>query len=258
MQLSLEVKGHFAQLVADIFSWDKLKILAMRIGVDPKPIKQNEMSKRSASAYILQNLPTGRGDLAIKVILEMAKRGAWDQDYSGEVYEKINPTMERTMRCQIDREGNVIPIFETALEITEKQTYIERKLEELGFDESLANYRDAFRTYKTSSKGSISLLRSTIESLTDEILNLRGIRLGRNQKDKLNQLKEIEVLKDIESPICQKCGHKKRDAEFNFAYDLYSLLSHYGSHSELITEDLANLLFTSTSTFIWFLIARCE
>ena len=42
-----------------------------KIIVDPKPIKQNEMSKRAASAYILQNLPTGRGDLAIKVILEM-------------------------------------------------------------------------------------------------------------------------------------------------------------------------------------------
>lgn len=51
---------------------------------------------------------------------------------------------------------------------------------------------------------------------------------------------------------------EKKDNEFDYSYDIYSLLSHYGSHAELITDEVANFLFTSTIAFIWFLINRYE
>jgi hypothetical protein len=63
---------------------------------------------------------------------------------------------------------------------------------------------------------------------------------------------------EIPNSECQKCHHKKRDHELNYSYAIYGLLSHYGSHKELVTEELANFLFTSTSAFIWLLINRYE
>jgi hypothetical protein len=91
------------------------------------------------------------------------------------------------------------------------------------------------------------VLRSTFEALIDEILESKRATLKTNQKDKLAQLKGIGILKEIE-----------KDNEFEYSYRIFGLLSHYGSHSDLITEEVANFLFTSTLAFIWFLINRSE
>lgn len=71
---------------------------------------------------------------------------------------------------------------------------MERTLEEFGFNKTLTNYKEALKTYKTSYKGSIALLRATFESLIDNIMESKGEPLKSNQKDKLAQLEQMGYL----------------------------------------------------------------
>jgi hypothetical protein len=69
-----------------------------------------------------------------------------------------------------------------------------------------------------------------MEGLIDAILEANGIPTTLHMKDKCKKLKELTILKDMPSPECDRCHYKKRDIEFNNAYDIYSLLSHYARH----------------------------
>jgi hypothetical protein len=271
MELSLEVKGYLADLIARE-SLGRIKIIGMRVGIDHETVEVNAHPEvysggydaypgmnpnEKAALYLIEH--TGNPNLLIETILDIAKMDGIGGKWYTKIFTELNSLMERTMQCRMDKkELNIIPIFDENLQTSEKETYIERKLKVHGFNKTLINYKDALNTYKTSYKGSISLLRSTFESLVDEIITSKGESLKSNQKDKLAQLEKMEIIKEIDTQQCQKCQYKKKDSEFNYSYDIYSLLSHYGSHKELLTEDLANFLFTSTMAFLWFLINRYE
>ena len=264
MKLSAEFKAHLARIM-EAFTHAKIENLAMSLGFDPADEYYSALSadailsklKKAEMLLELLECPGRNTAQGIKTIFEQLEKIISSEDFSTKI-KKLNSTMGKTMQRQIDKEGNIIPVFDYDLKIIEKETYIERKLKEFGFNKTLTNYRDALNTYKTSFKGSISLLRSTFESLADEIIRSKGKTSKNSQKDKLIQLKELGILKEIDAQECLKCHYKKRDGEFNYSYDIYSLLSHYGSHKELMTEELANFLFTSTLTFFWFLINRYE
>lgn len=162
------------------------------------------------------------------------------------------------MKCKTNENGELIPIFDSTLGIENKQTYIEKRLAELRFTNSLIPYQDALKIYRVSSKGSISQLRVTIDDLTNEIIKNKGLSPHKNFKNRLEQLKNLGLLKEIDNVICATCNHRKQDSEFNNAYDFYALLSHYGSHPCEVTEPVADWLYTSTSAFIWFILKRYE
>lgn len=260
MELSLEVKGYIQDKVANIFSWDKISVFGKRVGIDTSSIDKRHkedynFTKRKACSYIMEQISKNKGEIVVKTLIDMAKYGTWDQDYSGEVLTEINPILERTMNCRANKNGEILPIFPL---LDEEPTLILIKLKSMGFTKGYSNYRDAFKTYRTSPKGSLGLLRASIEGVVEEILKSRGKVSTSNMKENLSKLKDLGILKEILNGECLMCHHKKKDHEFNYAYIVFGLLSHYGSHQELVTEELANFLFTSTSAFIWFLINRYE
>ena len=280
IELSWEIKGYLADLIAKE-DLGRIKIIGMRVGISPERIQklisnvpfmtsaemitlafhqdpyEGMSPDEKAALYIIEN--ADNQDLLIETVLDTAKREKIGGKGYTKIFTELNSLMERTMQCRMDKkELNITPIFDKNLQISEKETFIEKKLEEFGFAKTLANYKDALKTYKTSYKGSISLLRSTFESLVEEIITSKGEILTSNQKGKLAQLEKLRIIKEIDTQQCQKCQYKKKDSEFNYSYDIYSLLSHYGSHKELLTEELANFLFTSTLGFVWFLINRYE
>jgi hypothetical protein len=272
MELSWEVKEYLAGVIAKESSGG-IQIIGMRLGIDPNIIRQRlsnpqfkgaisgvlhaltdtytRMSpQEKAAQYIVEN--TDNPDILIKTVFDA------NTSRDDEIYTELNSIMERTMQCRMDEKGNIIPILDENLQILEKETFIEKKLEEFEFAKTLANYKSAIKIYKTDYKSAIALLRSTFESLVDEIIESEGETLKNNQKDKIAQLEKLEIIKEIDTQQCQKCQYRKKDSELNYSYDVYSLLSHYGSHTEPITEEEANFLFISTLAFIWFLIKRYE
>jgi len=262
MELSLEVKGYLADIIARE-SLGKIKIIGMRVGIESEIIESFSRSmtglrdcNEDSAIHIVENAQDE--DRLIETILDIAKRDGIGGKWYTKIFTELNSLMERTMQCRIDKKQNIIPIFDENLQIYEKETFIEKKLEEFGFNKTLTNYKSALKTYPINYKGSISLFRSTFECLVDDIITSKGEPLKSNQKDKLAQLEELGIIKEIDTQYCKQCQYKKRDSEFNYSYDIYSLLSHYGSHKELLTEELANFLFTSTLAFIWFLINRYE
>jgi len=248
MELSLEVKAELSILVKKYFSHNDLNILFWQCGLEFGDRGFN--TKQDRFRDLLKRLPEDGGGKLIKRVYKAISK---DDDK-----DELKNIIEISTLHTIDGDGNLIPITEPTKEFVEKRTYIEEKLGDFGFNETLANYKDALKTYKTTYKGSISLLRSTFESLVDEIIESKEEPLKSNQKDKLAQLEQLGIIKEIDTQECPKCHHKKKDNEFNHSYDIYSLLSHYGSHAELITDEVANFLFTSTIAFIWFLINRYE
>jgi hypothetical protein len=273
-ELSFEVRGYLADLIAKE-SLGRIEIIGMCLGIDPKIIRHirdppsylhnppisavalglqaaqaaldpdEGVNRDKAAVYILEN--SDNQDLLMKTVFDIAKRTELGGKNDTEIYTELNPIMERTMQCRINKGGDIIPIFDPILGIKDKQTYIAKKLEEFGFVKTLANYKSAIKTYKIDYKGSVALLRSTFESLIDEILESMGEPLKGSRKDRLIKLTTLNILKKIE-----------KENEVEHAYKIFSLLSHYGSHTDLVTEEVANFLFTSTLAFIWFLINRYE
>ena len=268
MELSREIKGYLADLIAreDI---GRIKIIGMRVGISPERIQklvsnvpfmtsaemitlafhqdpyEGMSPDEKAALYIIEN--ADNQDILIETVFDIAKREKMGGKEDTEIYRELNSLMERTMQCRMDEEWNIIPIFDSSLQISEKQTFIEKKLAEFRFNTTLTNYNEAVKAYNTFPKGSISVLRSTFESLVDDIIESTGEPLNGDQRVKLGQLKKLGFLKEI-----------KKDNEVEYSYKIFGLLSHYGAHKELITEEVANFLFTSTIAFLWFLINRYE
>jgi hypothetical protein len=258
MKLSLEIKGYIQDMCAKIFSWDKINTFGKRVGVDTKYIDEQHKSnpnftKRKASSYIIEKLPEDTGEFVIQTIIEMAKSGTWDQDSSKKILSEINLILDRTMNCKVDEKGRTIPTFPFLLE---ESDLISVNLKTLGFEKGNSNYRDAFNTYKTSPKGSLGLLRTALEGVVEDVIKSKAITPTNNMTENISKLKDLGILNETPNGECSKCHYKKRDHELNYAYTLFGLLSHYGSHKELVSAETANFLFTSTSAFIWLLINR--
>lgn len=259
MELSYEVKGYLSDKSARIFSWSKISVLASRVGVDSSPIDEKTVKdKRFATQYICANLPKDREEQLIKVVLEMSQRGTWDSNYQNEVFEELKPIVQDTMGYGLEINGNLIPIFDKSFNLEEQQNFIITKLSDFKFDIAKQHYQDALKSFGASPKGAMGVLRSSYEALVQEILDSEGITHTNNMKDNLLKLESIDVIKEINQNFCQTCGYRKRDNELNFSYDLYGLLSHYASHQEIITDEIASMLFPSVSSFLRFLLQRYE
>ena len=223
MKLSSEVKGCLSEIIAQIFSWSKISTLALRAGVDPSPIikRVGNFDKRDAALHIISNLPKDQEEQLIKAVLEMSKKGTWDNNYQEETFEKLNPIVKDTMGYRLEINGNLIPIFDKSFKLEEQQNFIIRKLTDLGFNDTKQHYQDSLRSFSASPKGSMGVLRSCYESLVNNLLILKGITPARNMKENLQSLETINILVQIDPTVCQRCGHKKKDNEFNLSYDLY-------------------------------------
>ena len=116
MKLSMEVKGTMAEFASRALSHEKLGLLAMKLGVNPKDIKP-VWSKRQKALFIFENMPEDHTELAIKSIIDSAKKATWDEDLSTELIPGLNYVLERTMKCKTNENGELLPIFDPALGI---------------------------------------------------------------------------------------------------------------------------------------------
>ena len=104
IKLSTEVRGYLADFIANkIYAWDKINILAMRVGIERSRIEN--MSKRRAALYIVENCSDD--EILLKTVYDMARRGLWDKDYTDDFIRKLNPIMARTMGYIITENGEI-------------------------------------------------------------------------------------------------------------------------------------------------------
>ncbi len=253
MKLPMTVEGYIEDSAAKIFSWDKLQTFAKRIGVDTTAIDIHKQTKRSFANFILTNAPKDNAELVISSFVIMSKAGTYDGDFSAKIIEELNPILKSSMNCKVDETGKLSPLF---AHLKQEPSLIAMKLTQLGFTQASTFYEQASDAFNVSPKGSVSLLRSTIDSLTEEIITAKGLKPLPTFKDRLTQITQIGLLKIIDITECKNCHHRKNDNEFNLSYDLYGILSHYGSHTGLVDDQVASFLFTTTSAFVWLLLER--
>lgn len=263
MKIPIQVKGTIQRIISNIFSWDKLHEFGESIGVDTKIIRKKReegsdfdpnWSKKKAAAYIMDNSGEDEGEIILKTLILMSKKANWDKDMSDEVINDLNPILKKTMKLNINSEGDIEPIFDELKDIPSR---IPNKLKKFGFENEAIDYIKAYKGYQENDKGSIATIRAVLESISEEMLKSEGINVT-NQMDRFIHLEKLGILKEIDKTQCKSCGIRRNDLELNNAYNIYSLLSHFGSHPGELTSERAEYLFTSSSIFIWFLIKRYE
>ena len=149
--------------------------------------------------------------------------------------------------AQGDEEGKVMPLVEESIkpDVEKEKSYLVQEMKEISFELSLKNFKDALNSYATTYKGSIALLRCTLESLVREIINKRGIEPFDNFTDTIGMLPKVGLLKATE-----------KNEETGTVTALWRMLSHYGSHPELVDPDTANFLYVWSVCSISFLLKR--
>lgn len=207
-----------------------MKAFGKRIGVQTSGISNKTHTKRSAIEFILANAPKDNAEQIISAFVQMAKFGDLDKDYSQEVVDGLNPTLEKTMSCKVDITAKLSPVFPL---LKQEPDLVVKALNRLGFVKSSTFYEQAFKAYNISPKGTVGLLRSTIDTLADEILNTKGVTpLPSNFKDKLTKMEDLNILRRLDTVECVRCHYIKNDNEFNLSYDIFGILSYYGSHTD--------------------------
>ncbi len=258
MDIPVEIKGCIADICSEVFSWEKLETFGNRLGLLPEEIEERrgmEHGKKKISLYIMNQSETEL-EIAIKTLMDMAKRGTFNDDQRELVMDKLNPIMEQKLEATVNKRGEIISkdIF-----LDQKGELINKKLINNSFNNTKIIFEEAYKTYLKSEKGSLSLLRSAYESLIREIIRDKGLT-HTNMKDDLDQLKSLGIIEDLEvqNYTCPKCQHNKRDHEFNYSYNIFGLLSNFGSHDGITDKKKSDMIFTATISFIYYLLKSYE
>lgn len=265
MKLSSQVIGFIQEFITKNLSWKKIILFGSAVGVETFFISEKlnkngpkydpTFEKHEATSFIFKNLDEDYGGVTLKTFMRMAKKAQWDKDQSQEALDEINPILEQTMKVKIDINGEVHPLFDDLYGI---ETKIPIKLKNNGFTQLASDYKKAYDGYLTNPRGSVGSVRSVMEGLVVAILTQKGLNPTQILKDNLTKLENNSVINEIDNTDCPRCHYKKRDSEFNTAYDTYSLLSHYGSHPGELTDEVSEYLFIIGSAFINFIIKRYE
>ena len=63
-----------------------------------------------ACEHITKNMPKDRSEIIIRTLVDMSKKGLWNDDYSKDIIAEINPIMEKTMNCRVNENGGIVPV----------------------------------------------------------------------------------------------------------------------------------------------------
>lgn len=242
MVLPPELKAELFDLISKYFSSHlDLTKLCWRLGFEPDELIGDEtIIKKDRIQNLFKNLPENKEKDLIKQV--------YQKILNEDEKKRLKRLVEGLMFYTIDDEGNLVPIGEPKEEFVEKLTYIERKLDELGFNYTLQRFKKAIEIYRSDPKSSLGVMRDCLESLIKEILKSKGEKDG-SVKENIEKLVVLGVLKE--------CRYRSHNWEVDHLYSLYGLLSHYGSHpKEDITEETPRFLLTSTISAMWLLLSR--
>ena len=242
--LSLEVRAYMSELLENTYTRSEIENLANKFGV-----VAYGRNKLLLAKDFLSRLPEGREkELIEKTVSDAMKRAEWNESLI-ENLEELARILESTMFYRIDERGKIVPIVEPSIkpDVGKERGFLERQMEGFGFDLALSHFRQALDTYKISYPGSIALFRNSMQALIEEIIKQRGENLLPVFTDNIRKLVKMGVLKKL-----------KREEEFRAVESLFKMLSHYGSHSEHVTEEVANLLYVWTITTLSFLLKRYQ
>jgi len=244
IMLPNEIKGMLVGYIENLYSHPDLDSLYWKCGLDIwghdiSPVRYQ--SKSARVRMLLQTLPPEKDHLLISMIFPQL---------SETQKIELRRLLEGYTGYTIDSDGNIIPIAEPLHEVAVKKLYLETKLEEIGFTYTLGRLKIAISLYGSNYKTSISVLRESMESLTNDIIDAKGDTRDSNIAENRKKLLTHDIL--------YPCIYRHHDREIDFLDSLYGLLSHYGSHPNEIDPEVASFLFISSINTMAFLVKRFE
>ena len=119
----------------------------------------------------------------------------------------------------------------------------------MGFTNPLNDFRDAFRVFLSSGRGALAFLRGSYENIIKAMVDhFIGISYS-NFMDNLIKLEQNHVIK-------VSTGSSRPNKEKELSYELFGLLSEYGSHAIITDADMNYVLFMEVVGWIYLLIKR--
>jgi len=244
--LPLDVRACLSDLMAIVYTRTIMELLANKFGVMP----EGENKLKVAMDFLSKIPPERELELVQKVVRdarETVARGGYGSDLVHEKLGELERVLEVSMLMYADSHGNISPIVETSIrpDVEEQKGYLQREMTELGFTLARSHLTQALETYRVSYPGSIALFRNSLQALVEDIVQKRGRTPLRVFTDTIRLLTDVGVLKRSE-----------RDEELKAIESLFRMLSHYGSHPEYVTEEVANFLYLWTISVFSFILKR--
>lgn len=237
--LPLAVRAYLVDLL-QVYSRRELENLVNKFGIECKGISKFEIAKN-----FLSKLPEGReSELIEKVISKVGRRGEFR-----ELIRDFERALSSELLWEIDARGKVSPLVEPLIkpDVDKEKGSIERKMEEFNFQLAKKEFKDALNIYKISYQGSFALFRNSLQELVEEIIRRGRMEPPKKFEDATAMLTEIGVLKKLE-----------KKEESNAVYALFKMLSHYGSHPQEVTDEVAIFMYLWIISLLSFLLKRYE
>jgi len=247
------LKGFVGDFLKEIFEYhNEIKTFAMTvIGESPQGSSVN-----AKIMDFIDKIQTPHVDILIKNIylklyeLRNNSRDASRRNYLHQKFFLLKDLVRTTLNLELTDNGKVQPIFPDDIQTTQR-LYIETQLQNLGFISALSDLQQAFQIFFASGRGALDLLRSSFENIVKEIIHNLTSRTFSNFRTYLDQLRVNNIL--IHHP-----SNPHPDIEANISYNLYSLLSVYGSHGTHSDNDMYYILFIETIGWIYLILKRYE
>ena len=244
--LPLDVRACLSDLMVSVYTRTEMELLANKFSV--MPVGQNKL--KVAMDFLSKIAPERELEVVQKVVGEARKivrRGGYESEYVWKKLSESERVLEVSMLMYVDSQGNISPIVETSIrpDIEEQKGYLQQEMTELGFTLACSHLTQALETYRVSYPGSIALFRNSLQALVKDIVQKRGMTPYRVFTDTIRLLVDVGVLKRLE-----------RDEELKTVESLFRMLSHYGSHPEYVTEEIANFLYLWTISAFSFILKR--
>lgn len=244
--LPLDVRACLSDLMAILYTRTQMELIANKFGVMPEG-----PNKLKVAMDFLSKITSERELEVVQKVVRDAREiimlGGYNRDVVQEKLSELERTLEVSMLMYVDSAGNISPIVETSIrpDVEEQKGYLQREMTELGLTLACSHLTQALETYRVSYPGSIALFRNSLQALVEDILRKRGITPLKVFTDTIRLLTDVGVLKRTE-----------RDEEIKAIESLFRMLSHYGSHPENVTEEVANFLYLWTISAFSFILKR--
>jgi hypothetical protein len=241
--LPIEVRAYLAELMERTYTRTQLELLAEKFGATGLGRNKLLLAKDILSKISEEK----EKELIQKVILDARKLDAMKEiEESLNEFERI---LESALFLRIDESGNIVPIVEPSIkpDFEKEKGYLEQMMKKYGFQLANSHFRQALETYKTSYPGFVALFRNSLQALIGEMIEQKGEQSSPVFTDNITKLVKVGILKRTE-----------KGEEVKAVQSLFGMLSHYGSHPEYVTDEIAQLLYVWTISTLSFLIKRFE
>jgi hypothetical protein len=243
--LSLQVRACLSDIMCVLYTESELEILAHKMN-----IRAAMYNKFQYAMDVTAQILDADGLRFVQKVIQDARKLNVQKGFVSEIVLEKLVDLERalgtSMLIAIDEKGIVSPVVPESIKpnLFENEYFLYTEMQKREFTLTNQQFDKALDIYRKNPAGSYPLIKLSLESLTQEILKSKGKTPPDSFDASIKQMGEFGILKN--------------DEEIKSIEALYGMLRHYGSHPEVVTEEISSFLYLWTINSFTFILKRYE